>query len=304
MTRPAPLCGLLNLDKPIGMTSREAVDRVARPLKRAKLGAKVGHAGTLDPLATGVLIVAVGAATRLIEHVQRSPKSYRAVVRLGAVSDTLDADGTITETPDPRVPTADEVREALAAQVGTIEQVPPSFSALRVGGQRSYDLARAGRAVELAARPVRIDRVELLRYDWPELEIAVDCGSGTYIRSVARDVGAALGVGGLIAVLRRTRIGPFTEADAIAPDPERLTAETIPGLLRPALEAVADLPRLALTAEQAADVAQGKPLGRPAGVEPPSAGELALIGPDGALLAIAEGDPAAGLVRPKKVLKG
>ena len=147
-----PICGLLNLHKPIGWTSRDAVDRVVRPLRRAK----VGHAGTLDPLASGVLVVCIGAATRLIEYVQAMPKSYRTVVRLGATSDTLDADGQIIEAADPPIPGEAEVRAALASQVGTIRQVPPQYSALKVAGRRAYDIARAGDSVELAARPVRV----------------------------------------------------------------------------------------------------------------------------------------------------
>ncbi|QDV37736.1 tRNA pseudouridine(55) synthase TruB [Tautonia plasticadhaerens] len=298
-----PPCGLLNLDKPIGLTSRDVVNRVAYPLKKAKV--KVGHAGTLDPLASGVLVVAVGPATRLIEQVQRRPKSYAATILLGATSDTLDADGAVTPVPDAPVPSADAVRSALASQVGEVEQMPPAYSALRVGGKRAYDLAREGRAVDLAPRRVRIDRVALVRYEWPHLEIEVDCGSGTYIRSIARDVGEALGCGGLIAALRRTRIGPFLVEDALPPDPDRLTAETIPGLLRPALDAVDDLPRLSLTPEQEALVRLGRPLGLASGVGPPAEpGEVALLGPDGLLVALAEADPGSGLYRPRRVLAG
>ena len=224
----AAVRGVLNLDKPTGVTSREVVDRVARPLR----GVKVGHAGTLDPLASGVLVVCVGAATRLIEFVQRMPKTYRTVVRLGATSDTLDADGHVVAVASPRVPKESEVLAALAGQVGTIEQRPPAFSALKVAGRRAYDLARAGLEVELAPRPVTIDRIDLLGYAWPRLELKIACGGGTFIRSIARDVGEALGCGGLVEVLVRTRIGPFTQAEAI--DPMSLTAESIPGLLRPA----------------------------------------------------------------------
>lgn len=300
---PRPLCGLLNLDKPIGLTSRDVVDRVSRPLKKARV--KVGHAGTLDPLASGVLVVAVGAATRLIEQVQHQQKTYAATILLGATSDTLDADGTVTPVPDATAPDEAAIRSALASQVGEIEQMPPAYSALRVGGKRAYDLAREGQAVDLAPRKVRIDRVGLVRYEWPHLEIEVDCGSGTYIRSIARDVGEALGCGGLIAVLRRTRIGPFLVEDALPPDPDRLTPDTIPDLLRPALDAVADLPRLHLTFDQEAVIRLGQPLGHRSGVEPPTEpGETALIGPDGRLVALAEADPAQGLYRPRRVLSG
>lgn len=296
MSRPI---GLLNLFKPQGPTSRDLVDRVARPLKRSKV--KVGHAGTLDPLASGVLIVAVGGATRLIERLQRLEKAYRAVIRLGATSETLDADGPVVEVENPPIPTEDDVRAALERQVGAIEQRPPAYSALRVGGARAYDLARAGRAVEPAPRTVRIDRVEPLAYTWPRLEIEVVCGSGTYIRSIARDVGEALGCGGLIETLHRSRIGPFRDTEAI--DPDTLAPETILERLEPPIRAVPDLPRLALTEDQADAIRQGRPIGRRQGVEPPSVlGETALVGPDDALIALAEADPKAGLYRPRLVI--
>jgi len=279
------------------MTSRAVVDCVARPLR----GVKVGHAGTLDPLATGVLVVCVGAATRLIELVQRMPKTYRTVIRLGARSDTLDADGQIVEEASPRVPELAEVRAALATQVGTIDQLPPEYSALKVAGERAYDLARAGRPVVLQPRQVRIDRIELLRYEWPRLELEIDCGSGTYIRSIARDVGDALGCGGLIEVLIRTRIGSFAQSDGL--DPLALRVESIPDLLRPALEAASDLPMLPIDANALAAVAQGRTLERGhLGDSAIPAGEVALVGPDGKLVAIAEGDPRNGRVLPRRVL--
>ncbi len=288
--------GVLNLNKPGGMTSRDVVDLISRPLRKVK----VGHAGTLDPLASGVLVVGVGRATRLIEYVQRMPKAYRTVVRLGARSDTLDADGRVEVVDDPPVPTEAEVRSALAAEVGTIDQIPPQFSALKVEGKRAYDLARAGQMVELASRAVRIDRVELIAYAWPRLEFRVDCGSGTYIRSIARDVGEVLGCGGLVEVLVRTRIGPFRLEDAIDPTGQPLDA--ILAHLRPTIEALGDLPRLVLSTEQVEAIGMGKSvLAREVegaeGVE----GEAALVGPDGELVAVAEVDRPAGAIRPRRV---
>lgn len=300
MERPDPCCGLLNLDKPTGATSRDAVDRVVRLVGRRT---KVGHAGTLDPLASGVLVVGVGAATRLIEYVQRLAKVYRTTVLLGARSATLDVDGPITPTPDPVAPTEEQVRAVLATQVGTIAQVPPQFSALKVGGRRAYDLARAGREVELAARPVTIDRIDLLSYAWPRLELEIACGSGTYIRSIARDVGEALGCGGLVEVLTRTRIGPFALADAV--DPRDLTAEALRAHLRPAADALVALPRVPLTAEQVALVVRGRALDARRvgpGPAPTAAGEVALLGPDGTLVAVGECDPRSGRLRPRRVL--
>jgi tRNA pseudouridine55 synthase len=290
---------LLNLDKPGGMTSRTVVDRVVGPLR----GTKVGHAGTLDPLATGVLVVCVGAATRLIEYVQRMPKTYRTVIRLGARSDTLDADGRVSEVADPCRPDESEIRTVLARQVGTIEQRPPEFSALKVRGERAYDLARAGRAVDLAPRRVRIDRIDLLGYEWPRLELEIACGSGTYIRSIARDVGEELGCGGLVETLIRTRIGPFLQADAIGL--ETLSIETIADRLRPALDAVAELPRISLSAAQVAAVVQGRALASSeVGGGPVAAGEVALVGPDGTLAAIGEHDAETGRISPRRVLAG
>lgn len=207
--------GLLVIDKPAGMTSRDVVNRVQRWFPR---GTKVGHTGTLDPLATGVLVICVGAATKLADVVQAMGKSYRSQFRLGATSDTDDADGTVALVADAAPPTEEMVRTALAGFVGVVEQLPPAYSALKVAGRRAHDLARRGEAVELKPRPVRIDAVRLLGYEWPFVEVEVDCGKGTYIRSIARDLGAKLGVGGLVATLRRTRVGPFTADQGIGLD--------------------------------------------------------------------------------------
>ena len=210
-----PPVGWLVIDKPGGITSRDAVNRVQRWFPR---GTKVGHTGTLDPLATGVLVVAVGAATRLADLVQGMSKSYTSRFRLGATSDTDDADGTITVTPEAVPPSADQVRQALAEFVGMIEQLPPSYSALKVNGRRAHDLARRGESVPLAARPVRVDAIRLVGYEWPFADVEVDCGKGTYIRSLARDVGAKLGVGGMVETLRRTRVGPFMAGQGVGVD--------------------------------------------------------------------------------------
>lgn len=295
LERTVAPCGVLCVNKPRGVTSRAVVDQVARPLGRK---VKVGHAGTLDPLASGVLVVCVGAATRLIEYVQRQSKTYRTVVLLGARSDTHDADGAVTADPAARAPTPGAVADAVASQVGTILQKPPEYSALKVEGRRAYDLARAGEAVDLAPRPVTVYRIDVLSYDWPRLELEVECGGGTYIRSIARDVGEALGCGGLVEVLVRTRIGAFTLDDAV--DPSALSAETIAASIRPAAEAVAQLPTVRVSAEQVADLTRG----RAVVVADAPAGEVALLGPDGRLVAVAEADPATRKVAPRRVLEG
>ena len=200
------LHGLLVIDKPLGMSSMDVVRRV----RRAGGHCKTGHAGTLDPLATGVLICCLGRATRRVDELMGLTKVYEATVDLSAFTSTDDAEGPRQEVSVPRPPSAEHVRTALDGLTGTIEQSPPAYSAIKVGGQRAYKLARKGEGVELPPRPVRIDAIELISYDWPLLRIVVTCGKGTYIRSLARQIGAALGTGGHLTTLRRTAIGPYT----------------------------------------------------------------------------------------------
>jgi tRNA pseudouridine55 synthase len=274
------------------------VDRVAELVPRVK----VGHAGTLDPLASGVLVLCLGSATRLVEYVQCMPKTYCAVVRLGARSDTLDADGQIEELTTPSIPSEPETREALTGLVGDVLQLPPQYSALRIRGRRAYDLARSGREAPLEPRRVRIDRIEIKDYEWPRLVLVIDCGAGTYIRSIARDVGEKLGCGGLLESLARTRIGHFTIETAI--DTSTLTRETLAAHLRPPREAVADLPALTLyTEEQLRAVAQGRTVSA-ASLAPQVVpnGQVALLAADGRLLAVAQGDTSAGTLHPFKVM--
>lgn len=198
--------GFLVIDKPGGMTSRDAVNRAQLWFPRRT---KIGHTGTLDPLATGVLVLCIGAATKLAERVQAMPKRYETRIRLGATSDTDDADGEVVENTLSAAPSLAMVLEQLPKFIGLIEQLPPQYSALKVQGQRAYDLARRGVEVALKPRPVRVDSILLRTYEWPWVDLTIDCGKGTYIRSIARDLGAALGVGGLVQTLRRTRVGPF-----------------------------------------------------------------------------------------------
>jgi tRNA pseudouridine55 synthase len=292
------LCGLLNLNKPAGLTSRDVVDLIARPLR----GTKVGHAGTLDPLATGVLVVCVGPATRLIEYIQRMSKVYRSTVRLGATSATLDADGKIVERDDPTRPTVETIRESLPRFIGAIDQVPPQFSAVKVGGQRAHELARGGRTVDLAARTVAIHEIVLLGYSWPRLELEVTCGGGTYIRSLARDLGEELGCGALVEVLTRSRIGPFSIDDAI--DPRTLLAAAIPRHLQAAIKAVPDLVRVPLSAALVDDVAHGRALPASAfalRLEPGQ--EVALVGTGGQLVAIGEFEADLDRIASRRVLR-
>jgi tRNA pseudouridine55 synthase len=233
---PPPLAGILNLDKPAGVSSAYAVNGVKRLLPR---GTKIGHAGTLDPFATGVLLLLVGKATKACEQLMDSPKQYEATVRLGATTATDDpegdavpwarADGTPIAPPTP-----DELTAALPRFVGTILQRPPAFSAMKVAGRRAYDLARRGNEVTLAERPVNVYGIALLDYAWPDAKLRVDCGRGTYVRAIARDLGVALDVGGHLVALRRTAVGPFRAADAATPD--QVKAAGVAAFLRPVPE--------------------------------------------------------------------
>ena len=205
--------GFLVVDKPGGMTSRAVVNRVQLWFPRRT---KIGHTGTLDPLATGVLVLCIGTATKLADRVQAMAKQYETRVRFGATSNTDDADGEVVESLSAPIPTREAIEELLPQFVGLIEQLPPQFSALKVQGQRAYELARRGTEVALQPRPVRVDSIQLVNYEWPWLDLIIDCGKGTYVRSIARDLGEHLGVGALVQSLRRTRVGPASAASGSA----------------------------------------------------------------------------------------
>jgi len=228
------LNGLLNLDKPAGMSSARAVDRVKRILPRKT---KIGHAGTLDPFATGVLVLLIGKATRQCESLMDQPKRYETTVKLGATTATDDPESPETPLSPGQAPgyvagsmTLARIRDVLPRFIGEIQQRPPAFSALKIGGKRAYDLARRGENVELQARTVQVYGIELLDYTWPLLRLRIDCGRGTYIRSIARDLGEALGVGGYLTQLRRTRVGSFAIEQAVTL--ERILQEGVTPHLR------------------------------------------------------------------------
>lgn len=213
--------GILLVDKPGGMTSHDVVSRARKALGTRK----IGHAGTLDPLATGLLVLGVDSATRLLTYLVGLDKTYVATIRLGSATDSDDADGEAISSADPEILAAvdaDAIREPIAALTGRISQVPSTVSAIKVGGRRAYDLARAGEEVVLASREVTVSRFDVLDMrrtaDAVDLDVVVDCSSGTYIRALARDLGAALGVGGHLTALRRTRVGPFGIDGALDPD--------------------------------------------------------------------------------------
>ena len=235
------MIGLLNIHKPYDVTSRDVVNRVQGLVRPDK----AGHAGTLDPLATGVLVVCVGAATRLIECVQELPKSYIATFLLGRQSETEDVEAPAVELVNPPVPSREEVEAKLPQFCGKILQRPPAYSALKVQGRRAYALARRGQAVELKPRPITIHQLGIVRYAYPELTLAVECGSGTYVRSLGRDIAAALGTAAVMSALERTAIGKFTVAQACPL--EQLTAETLESWLLPPIRAVDHLPSVVLS---------------------------------------------------------
>jgi tRNA pseudouridine55 synthase len=285
--------GLLVIDKPGGMTSRDVVNRVQRWFPRKT---KIGHTGTLDPLATGVLVVCVGAATRLADFVQAMGKTYRSRFRLGATSTTDDADGVVTANPSAVPPTRAQVGAAVPSFLGTVEQVPPAFSALKLGGERAHDLARQGKEVKLAARPVRIDAIRVQGYEWPFLDVEIDCGKGTYIRSIARDLGAKLGCGGMVETLRRTRIGPFTAEQGVGLD---VTPEEVKAKLLPLSAAVAGMPGVRIGPDDVRRFRNGQPIRTgpgSGGRQPPEAAEVAVLGEDGGLVGI--GSVVRGLIKP------
>lgn len=274
--------GLLNLRKPTRVTSADVVGW----LKRLVRPAKIGHAGTLDPLAEGVLVVAVGAATRLIDYVQRMPKRYRATFLLGCRSPSDDTELDIEDLADPPIPTRPELERAAAAFVGEILQRPPDFSAVKVAGRRAYELARAGRSVDLAARPVRIDRLDIVEYDYPRLMLDIVCGSGTYIRSLGRDLAESLGTGGVMSALVRTEIGPFRLENAA--DPRSITRENLASHILPALQALGSMPVVRLSEEEISAILRGIAL--PAGHELPgglsAADECAAVDAAGEVVSI------------------
>jgi tRNA pseudouridine55 synthase len=291
------LDGLLIVDKPTGTTSRAVVNIIARFLP----GSKVGHSGTLDPLASGILIICIGAATRLVEALQRMSKTYESVIHLGARSDTLDADGCIERVACPPIPSAAEIARALHSLSGPVVQRPPDYSALKIKGRRAYDLARAGEPVELQPRLVQIDRIAVLSYEWPRLQLQIDCASGTYIRSIARDAGELLGCGGYVETLIRTKVGPFTLKEAVSPG-ALAAAGAIPRYLRPPADAVPCLPHVVLNQSQIEAVACGRRLNSAElGSQLEAAGEVALITEEGQLVALAQSDPREGWVQPRKV---
>jgi tRNA pseudouridine55 synthase len=283
------------VDKPAGWTSHDVVAR----LRRLAGTRRVGHAGTLDPMATGVLVAGIGTATRLLGHLVLADKAYTATIRLGQATVTDDAEGEIVDQSPVGNLTEQQVRVAMRQFVGDLEQVPSAVSAVKVGGRRAHREVRAGREVVLAPRAVTVARFDATGFDWPRAElldvhVEVECSSGTYVRALARDLGAALGVGGHLTALRRTRVGPFTLAQARSLDD--LSTDPSPVTL-----SVADAVRLALPvrvidADEARELSFGRPL-TPCGI----AGTYGSLTPSGEAIALLRED--AGRARPVLVFR-
>ncbi|GAA4906888.1 tRNA pseudouridine(55) synthase TruB [Tessaracoccus lubricantis] len=277
--QPAATSGVVIIDKESGVTSHQVVGRLRRLLGTRK----IGHAGTLDPMATGVLILGVNRATRLLGHLALHDKRYLATVRLGQSSHSDDADGDLTDVADASVVTREQLEAALVPLRGDILQRPSAVSAIKVDGKRAHARVRAGESVELPARPVTVARLDVLGVrpsgTYLDVDIDVECSSGTYIRAIARDLGEALGVGGHLTALRRTRIGGYSIDDAVP------LGDEAPALMSMAQAARLSFPVVELTEDEARDVGYGRPLQRPVPANP-----TGVIGPDGDLLALYQPD--------------
>ncbi len=288
------ISGVLVVDKPVGLTSHDVVQIVRKGtnIRRA------GHTGTLDPRASGVLVILIGPAVRLSEYVSASDKRYQAVVRLGTRTDTYDADGRILSTSPVNI-TEGQFEEALKKFVGTIEQVPPPYSAVKIKGRKAYEMAREGEEVDLSPRIIQVYNLELLEWAPPEAVIDVYCSSGTYVRSLAHDLGESLGCGAHLVGLRRTKSGRFTLRDAV---PLRKLREQFENgtwyqLIIPAAEALSDWPAIELTGDEVEAIRHGHRVAGDASKGKQARG----ISEQGELVALLEFDDETSEWQPKKV---
>jgi tRNA pseudouridine55 synthase len=291
--------GLLNIYKPPGPTSHDVVVGVRRALPRKT---RIGHAGTLDPLAEGVLVLCIGPATRLAEHIQQGRKHYLTDVTLGARSTTDDLEGEVSAVMGAAPPDPQQIRHALEPMRGDILQVPPSHSAVHVEGRRAYDLARNGQTPNLPPRPVTVHSLELVDYDYPRVTLRVACSSGTYIRSLARDLGESLGIGGYCRRIVREAVGTFTAASAV-----RLEELDVHEHLLPPITALADLPRATVSDRGEQKLCLGQKVAAAnahLNGELEDGGELAVVSQDGRLLALASYDASRLAICPRKVFPG
>lgn len=289
------MIGFINLNKPAGITSHGAAEKI----KKLTGVRRVGHAGTLDPFATGVLVVAIGKATKLVEFLRKDDKEYEAVICLGATSDTYDGTGQLTETPPPvPIPSGAQINSLLQQFTGEITQMPPKFSAIKIHGTPAYKLARAGEEVELAPRQITIHSIKLLEYRSPLVTLKVHCSAGTYIRSLAYDIGARLKTGAYLAALHRTKAGIFSIKDSV--DLVDLTADNWKNYLMPPTVGISHFDSYQTTPEGADRITRGLKI-KPSKGFPP--GQLiAIMSPKRELIAIGEYDNEEGLLKPTKVI--
>ena len=285
--------GWVVLDKPLGMGSTKAVSNVRRLMDAQK----AGHAGTLDPLATGVLPIALGEATKTVPFLMDAAKAYDFGIAFGTSTDTLDAEGGVTGRSDAR-PTDMALRSVLSRFIGAVKQVPPKYSAIKIDGKRAYDLARSGADIAMKTRIVRIDDVRLNTFDGEVATLSVECGKGTYVRSLARDICEALGVEGHVSMLRRTRVGPFDLQRSLTVDRLQALCDSAAAseALLPLSTALDDIPVLAVGDHEAADLKQGKAIGLPP--NSPHA-ETVLVECGG--IPVCLGQPRDGRILPKRV---
>jgi tRNA pseudouridine55 synthase len=298
-SRKRNVSGWVVLDKPAGMTSTHAVARV----KRALNAKKAGHAGTLDPLATGCLPIALGEATKTVPYAMAGRKIYRFTVRWGTETDTDDAEGGVVAT-SPLRPDAAAIEALLPRFTGTIAQVPPRYSAVKIAGERAYDLARSGQDVALEARSIEVHRLALVSAGSDEAEFEAECGKGAYVRALARDIGRALGCGGHVVALRRTTVAPFSEHHLISLDEIERLGQCAPGepgfatLVLPTETALDDIPALAVSRADAARLARGQAVVS-RGRDAPVIEGTVVIKAEGRLIAVAEAEN--GELTPKRV---
>ena len=286
--------GLLIVDKPVGPTSHKVVSIV-----RQGTGArKVGHAGTLDPRASGILVLCIGSATRLSEYLSSSDKQYEAVIQFGSSTQTYDAEGEVIRKTD-SVPSEEEITAILPEFRGEIQQVPPPYSAIKIKGQKAYELARSGQDVELESRQVTIHKLEVLSYQPPDLTLMIDCTAGTYIRSIAHDLGERLGTGAHLANLRRTKAGPFMLDDCtqLSELEQSFISDEWREFLVPAKNALPDLPLIELRSDQHEEILNGRRIA----AEGVAEGMARAIGPDGDLVALLEAVEDGKQWHPRKV---
>ncbi|MGD9856892.1 MAG: tRNA pseudouridine(55) synthase TruB [Planctomycetaceae bacterium] len=295
MASPSEWFGFLNVDKPAGWTSRKVVDHVQRLVRPAK----AGHAGTLDPLAEGVLVVCLGPATRLVPSLHELPKAYRGEFLCGRSSDTDDIEGDVRELEDAPALTRSQLLDVFPRFVGRIAQTPPIYSAVKVKGRRAYTLARRGELPDLQPRNVEIYRLELIEFDQPRMVLDIECSSGTYVRSLGRDIARAAGSDAVMSGLIRTRIGSFRREAAVSP--EEITRDSIARLMIPASAAVSHFTTVVCDDDALDHLRHGRTMACPPSIKPDDGETCAAVSVSGRLVAIGEFHASGAHIAPRHV---